>query len=402
MNESHPSTEHSHPEVGVKSVQSEKHVKDATGNTTRPTHVLQGLLALAVLYTLYFAKTLIVPIVIALMLTLLLGPLVSWLRRFMVPRFLSAVILLVLIIGPLVFLFAELRDPVQRWVERTPELSERLNEQIQAFQTTWGGTQPAAQTAADEAQTAQGFFASLFGGDPEPEQAVPDNQEPSPIMEGVTRGGIELGLYVFAAAPVFLAQLITCLTLTIFLLVFGPRLFEVGVNNLPQITDKKAVHDTVSTVQVELSRFILSLSAINAALGLSVAGALMLLGMEDALLWGVLSGVLNFAPYIGMLIGLTILSLAGLAQFGVTWAALVPVLIYFVLNGIEAQFITPTVMGKHMRLNPLVLMIWLIFWAWLWGMVGVLLAVPLLVCIKLAAAQLNVPRHWVTIIETRA
>lgn len=402
MNESRPSTEHSHPETAVKSAQSERREKAATGNATRPTHVLQSLLALAVLYTLYFAKTLVVPIVIALMLTLLLGPLVSWLRRFMVPRFLSAVILLVLIIGPLVFLFAELRDPVQRWVERTPELSERLNEQIQAFQTTWGGAQPAVETAADEPQTAQGFFASLFGEDPEPEQAAPESQGPGPIMEGVTRGGIELGLYVFAAAPVFLAQLITCLTLTIFLLVFGPRLFEVGVNNLPQITDKKAVHDTVSTVQVELSRFILSLSAINAALGLSVAGALTLLGMEDALLWGVLAGVLNFAPYIGMLIGLTILSLAGLAQFGVTWAALVPVLIYFVLNGIEAQFITPTVMGKHMRLNPLVLMIWLIFWAWLWGMVGVLLAVPLLVCIKLAAAQLNVPKHWVTIIETRA
>lgn len=367
-------------------------------SSARPTYrVLQGMLALGVLYTLYFAKTLIVPIVIALMLTLLLGPLVSWLRRYMVPRFLSAIILLVLIIGPLVFLFAELRDPVQRWVERTPELSERLNEQIQAFQTTWGGSP--AQSENNE-QTAEGFFASLFGG--EPEQETVNNQEPGPIMEGVTRGGIELGLYVFAAAPVFLAQLITCLTLTIFLLVFGPRLFEAGVNNLPQITDKGGVRDIVATVQVELSRFILSLSVINAALGLSVAGALTLLGMEDALLWGVLAGVLNFAPYIGMFIGMTILSLAGLAQFGASWAALSPVLIYFVLNGIEAQFITPTIMGKHMRLNPLVLMIWLIFWAWLWGMIGVLLAVPLLVCIKLAAAQLNVPAHWVRIIETRA
>lgn len=372
--------------------------KPASATSARPTYrVLQGILALAVLYTLYFAKTLIVPIVIALMLTLLLGPLVSWLRRYMVPRFLSAVILLVLIIGPLIFLFTELRDPVQRWVERTPELSERLNEQIQAFQTTWGG---GTSVAEREAQEAEGFFASLFGG--EPEQEPVENQEPSPLMEGVTRGGIELGLYVFAAAPVFLAQLVTCLTLTIFLLVFGPRLFEAAINNLPQISDKDEARSVVATVQVELSRFILSLSAINALLGLSVAGALTLLGMEDALLWGVLAGVLNFAPYIGMFIGMTILSLAGLAQFGVAWAALLPVLIYFILNGIEAQFITPTVMGKHMRLNPLVLMIWLIFWAWLWGMVGVLLAVPLLVCIKLAAAQLSVPSHWVRIIETRA
>lgn len=377
----------------------------ALSAAARPSYrALQGLLALAVLYTLYFAQTLIVPIVIALMLTLLLGPLVSWFRRFMVPRFLSAIILLVLIIGPLVFLLAELQDPVQRWVERTPELSERFNEQIEAFQTTWGGDAQSTEENLDQEQTAEGFFASLFGGnDGEIEQpAEAQRQEPGPIMEGLTRGGIELGLYVFAAAPVFLAQLVTCLTLTIFLLVFGPRLFEAAITNLPHIKDRDELRKLVATVQVELSRFILSLSAINAMLGLSVAGALTLLGIEDALLWGVLAGVLNFAPYIGMLIGMTILSLAGLAQFGVTWAALLPVLIYFVLNGIEAQFITPTILGKHMRLNPLVLMIWLIFWAWLWGMIGVLLAVPLLVCIKLAADQLNVPHHWVRIIETRA
>jgi predicted PurR-regulated permease PerM len=77
-------------------------------------------------------------------------------------------------------------------------------------------------------------------------------------------------------------------------------------------------------------------------------------------------------------------------------------LVYLGINGIEAQFITPMVLGNRMRLNPLVLMIWLIIWGWLWGVVGVLLAVPLLVCIKLAASQLNVSGHWVQIIEARA
>jgi predicted PurR-regulated permease PerM len=72
------------------------------------------------------------------------------------------------------------------------------------------------------------------------------------------------------------------------------------------------------------------------------------------------------------------LALAGLAQYGFVVFAMVPALVYFAINGIEAQFVTPTILGKHMRLNPLVLMIWLIIWAWLWGVVGVLLAVPLL------------------------
>ncbi|MGM0631822.1 MAG: AI-2E family transporter [Pseudomonadota bacterium] len=353
------------------------------------------MLALGVVYTLYFAKTLIVPVVIALMLTLLLGPLVSLLKRHMVPRSLSAVVLLGLILGPLILLLSELREPVERWVERTPDLSERLDEQIQTFQTALGGGDATPESASEDAE---GFFSNLFGGEEEEEESA----ETSPVMEGLTRGGIELGLYVFAAAPLLLAQLVTCLTLTIFLLVFGPRLFEAAITHLPQISDKVGARALVSTVQVELSRFILSLSAINALLGLTVAGALTLLGLDDALLWGVLVGVLNFAPYVGTLIGMAILTLAGLAQFGVTPEALLPVLVYFVINGIEAQFITPTVMGQNMRLNPLVLMIWLIFWAWLWGMVGVLLAVPLLVCIKLAASQLNVPNHWVRVVETHA
>lgn len=370
--------------------------RPATTPRPGPTYrVLQWVLALGVLYTLYFAKTLIVPVVLAVMLTLLLGPLVAILKRFMVPRSLSAVVLLALILGPLVLLLSELREPVERWVERTPDLSERLNEQILAFESAWGG----AEEAPDSDEDVEGFFSNLLGGE---EEEAEESAETSPVMEGLTRGGIELGLYVFAAAPLLLAQLITCLTLTIFLLVFGPHLFEAAITHLPQVSDKAGARALVGTVQLELSRFILSLSVINALLGLTVAGALTLIGMEDALLWGVLVGVLNFAPYIGTLIGMTVLTLAGLAQFGATPEALLPVLVYFVINGIEAQFITPTVMGQHMRLNPLVLMIWLIFWGWLWGMVGVLLAVPLLVCIKLAASQLHVPNHWVRVIETRA
>lgn len=373
--------------------------RPAPAASSRPTYrVLQWLLVLAVLYTLYFARTLIVPVVIALMLTLLMGPLVSLLKRFMVPRSVSAVLLLGLILGPILLLLSELRDPVERWVERTPDLSERLNEQIQALQSAWGGGE-----ASDEAsEGAEGFFANLFGGEELQQEEAEQSAEDSPIMEGLTRGGIELGLYVFAAAPVLLAQLITCLTLTIFFLVFGPRLFEAAITHLPQITDKEGARALVGTVQIELSRFILSLSVINALLGLAVAGALTLLGVEDALLWGVLVGVLNFAPYIGTLIGMVVLTLAGLAQFGATPEAMLPVLVYFVINGLEAQFITPTVMGQRMRLNPLVLMVWLIFWAWLWGMVGVLLAVPLLVCIKLTASQLHVPNHWVRVLETHA
>lgn len=360
---------------------------------------LLGLLGLAFLYTLYLAKTLLVPIVVALMLTLLLGPAVNLFRRYHIPRAISAIFLLCAMAVPFTLLGMELSGPAQKWAQRLPELSAHFTQQIGALTSSFNGT----TSTADEEDPSREFFSRLFGRDEESEEEEQGETEQSnAISERITQGGIELVIYMLAAAPVFLAQLITCLTLTIFLLVFGSRLFDSAITYLPQVTNKDAANDLVDTIEVELSRYILTVSAINAMLGLTTAAVFWMIGVEDALLWGVLIGLLNFAPYVGMFIGLCVLTLAGLAQYGFEWFAMVPALVYFVINGIEAQFVTPTVLGKHMRLNPLVLMFWLIVWAWLWGVVGVLLAVPLLVCIKLAASQMSIPQHWIRIIETRA
>ena len=359
------------------------------------TRILQGLLALALLYTLYFAKTLLVPIVVALLLTLLLIPAVNFFRRYHVPRAMSAILLLCAIAVPFTLLGMELAGPVQKWAQRLPELSATFTQQIDTMTSAWG-----VSPEEEQDDPSRAFFSRLFGGNDEAAQELAGDN--NAVTERITQGGVELMIYMLAATPIFLAQLVTCLTLTIFLLVFGARLFDSAILYMPQVTDKDGAHDLIDTIEYELSRYILTVSIINAVLGLSTAAALWLIGVEDALLWGVLVGLLNFAPYVGMFIGLSLLSLAGLAQYGFVAFAMVPALVYFAINAIEAQFVTPTVLGKHMRLNPLVLMIWLIIWAWLWGVVGVLLAVPLLVCIKLAASQLGVPGHWIRIIETRA
>ncbi|HAN29073.1 MAG TPA: hypothetical protein DCP75_15410 [Haliea salexigens] len=170
----------------------------------------------------------------------------------------------------------------------------------------------------------------------------------------------------------------------------------------PGINDQRASLKLVHTVQVELSRYILTVSLINACLGLSVGGVLWLLGVQDPMLWGVMVGMLNFAPYVGPLLGVVLLVLAGVVQYGPVAYALLPALVYFSINLVEAQVITPLVLGRNMRLNPLVILVWLLGWGWLWGFVGVLLAVPLLVCLKLAFGQTTVLRYWMQLIETRA
>lgn len=374
------------------------------------------LLGLAALYTLYFAKTLLMPIVVAMLFALLLGPVVTGLKRIHVPRTISAVVMLGVLVGPFSLLVLQLTEPAQKWAKQLPELSAQLTDRLEEFTDslrTERDTRPAPPPPAPveaEREEERGF--RLFGwfrGDreePEPEPA-PVVVEPPPKQEDeistrIRQGGMEAVISVLSATPLVIAQFVTSIILILFLLIFGPNLFAAFVNVFPHARDKHLTIMLVREIQRELSRYILTVSVINTCLGLATGGALWLYGVEDAMLWGVLVALANFAPYVGPIIAMIILAIAGLVQYGPEFAALMPVLIYFCINLVEAQFVTPIMLGRNMRLNPLVVMVWLILWGWLWGAVGVLLAVPLLVCLKLAAARMNILPDWVRVIETRA
>ncbi len=363
------------------------------------------LLALALLYTLYFAKSLLMPLVVALLFALLLSPLVAVLKRLYVPRTLSAILIICAIGGPLTLLVIELAEPAHKWAKQLPELSERMTAQLDDLT---GTAKPVQRQAAVQRPEPEGFnFFGLFGkGKQQPEPPPPVQASPAgdgeTVSERVKQGGMELMVEILAATPVVIAQLLTCVILILFLLIFGPRLFNAYIHVFVPPDSREGRVELVGTIQHELSRYIVTVSVINAGLGLTTGLVLWLVGVEDALLWGVLVGLLNFAPYVGPILGMAMLSLAGVAQYGPVAIAVLPVLIYFSINLIEAQFVTPLVLGRNMRLNPLVLIVWLFIWGWLWGAVGVLIAVPLLVCIKLAFGKLQTMDRWVKLIETRA
>lgn len=364
--------------------------------------VAYWLLALALLYTLYFAKSLLIPIVVALLFSLLLSPLVSVCKRFHVPRTLSALLLLAMIGGPFTLLGMELAAPAQKWLARLPELSAQLTEELNSLSEAL--SPGSAEAPAPPPPEEKGFdFFGLFGDDEEEAQAPPPEAAgDSALSEQVMRGGIALAVSILGATPKVLAQFMTFVILVLFLLIFGPRLYDRFIDISPMVRDKHRATLLVGRIQKELSRYIVTVSVINTLLGLATGSVLWLIGVEDALLWGALVGLLNFAPYVGPILGIGILALAGITQYGLGLPSLLPAAIYFGLNLIESQFITPAALGRHMRLNPLVLILWLLVWGWLWGPAGVILAVPLLVCLKLAAGQLHFLENWVALIETRA
>lgn len=382
--------------------QPETDISAASSTPRTKNKYLKWLLALTVIYTLYFAQSLIIPVVLTSLVALLLSPLVNFLGKFFIPRGVSAVVLLAALITPFTFLGIELAEPVQRWAKLLPELSQHVDRQIESISDSLVSEEAPLEEVVLEEKS--GF--SLFGwfSDDEEESSVkpaPVPVEVNAVKERIKQGSLEVMLTVLAATPVFAAQLFASLILILFLLIYSPSLFDAFVSGLSKKSNKDRALVLKGTIQRQLSQYVINISVVNICLGLATALALHLYGMQDALLWGVLVGMLNFIPYIGMLFGSIILAIAGAVQYGVEPIALIPLGIYFALNLIESQFVTPLLLSNQMQVNPLVTIFWILICGWLWGVTGVLIAVPLLVCIKLTLAQLSIWPQWLKVIEAR-
>mgnify|MGYP006198490919 CR=1 FL=1 len=143
-------------------------------------------------------------------------------------------------------------------------------------------------------------------------------------------------------------------------------------------------------IEGRISTYMLTITAINAGFGCSVAIAMYLLGLPNPVLWGVLAALLNFVPYLGGLIGAALICFVSLYVFDDSLQMMLPPLCYLLLNGAEAYFVTPMILGQTLSLSPVAVLLSLMFWGWLWGVVGVVLAVPLLIVVKVACANTRV------------
>ena len=131
-----------------------------------------------------------------------------------------------------------------------------------------------------------------------------------------------------------------------------------------------------------VSSYLFTVTLINIALGAAVALALYFMGVPNPILWGVMVALFNFVPYLGEMTSILILSIVGLLTFDELWrSAMVPI-VFYLLSAIEGYLVTPTVLGKRLSLNPVVIVLSVLFWGWMWGIPGALLAVPILIAIK--------------------
>lgn len=343
----------------------------------RASTALLVLATLAVGATLWAAQDVVLPVLLAMFFALVGNPIIRLLQKLRLPRFLAALLVLVLGLASAGALAVQLAGPAADWFAETPQQLREVSRKVRDL------VRPVQQ-----ANQAAESFARAAGGE--------DNRKVE-----VIRTRLDDPYKVLVRTPRLAASALAVVLLTLFFMIYGETLQRHVIALLPNRQQKRFTTDILRAMEREISRYVLTITIINALVGLALAGVLVLLGIAapEALLWGTVAMLLNFAPYVGPLIGIALMLLVGLTQFREPLAVAAPALAYLALHTLEGQLVTPIVLGRRMAISPLMLVLALMLFGWLWGIVGLLLAVPLLVCAKLVLARLDGMHGWARLLE---
>lgn len=325
----------------------------------------RGLLLIALVFLLKEASAIVLPVLVALILTFVLAPAVRTMRHHGMPEAVSAAMLVTTLVGCTVLSVALLAEPVASWWDRAPvAVSQALN-RVDRWRATIPGFGPPA-----ERRNAG--------------RAAPPPTDP--LRERLASEGVALTAQVLGTGVKFLVSAAATTILLYFLLASEHWVLSRCIELLPHRPRLRAVVlGGLRAAQRDISRYVASVSAINLAVGLVVAGAMWLVDLPNPGLWGAVAGLLNFVPYLGPLVMSGLLLAASLASSlgdaGFT-ALAAPVAVYLGIHAVEANLVTPMVVGKRLSLNPLSVLLSVMFWGWLWGVAGAVLAVPLLICLR--------------------
>ncbi len=329
---------------------------------------LSGLFLLAIFYTIYFVRSLLLPMVLALLLSYLLRPIVRGLARIKITPYFGAALLLLSLVGLFGYGASFLAAPAAGWIEKAPYSIHQLQEKLMPFRKPMEKVAQAsgaienltAPTAATQAKT--------------PTVEVKQHALTDKLMFGT---------------PEILIGTLTMLILLYFLLAYDGVFLAKLIRLMPTLSDKKRAVSIAHEIETQVSRYLFTVTLINCCLGLAVGVTVGFLGLPNPAMWGAMVALLNFIPYLGALTGIVCMTLGAVLSFDSFSFALVFPAAYFVLASLEGNFITPWVMGRSLTLNPVLVLLSLTFWGWMWGIVGVILAVPILAAFKIFCSHIE-------------
>ena len=317
------------------------------------------ILLVLIVMGLYFARDAVLPLMAGLLLALTLSPAVRALQRIGVSPPVTATALILAVSALMAVAAFLLSGPIADWINQAPELGAQLRQRLRSILSSFEAVQNASEQVS---------------------ALTTDAKDPTVQRVTVQSPGL-LSSAMGSVASVLTTATVT-LVLALFLLASGDLFYIKLIEAFPRFGDKKRALRIVYGIEQRVSRYLLSVTIINAGLGVVIGLAMWGAGMPSPLVWAIVAFFLNFLPYIGAVAGIVLSAAVALVHFDhLSQALLVPAL-YMGAAAIEGQFVTPIVLGRRLELNTVSVFVTVIFWGWLWGIAGALIAVPFLVCLK--------------------
>jgi len=318
-----------------------------------------GMFLVIFVIALSLARPILLPVVSAFVVTMMLGPLSARASRYGIPSLLSAIVLWLLVIAVFYGVIVLLASPVVAWIGKAPDIGRNIQDKLHVLDRP---------------------IAIL--------QELRDALLPSDKKGSL---GVDIVAFVQPAVAVVtpaIGQMFIFFGALFFMLLGRARLRQVLVVFFQEREARLRTLKILNDIEHNLTGYLSIVALINIAVGLCGGAAAWIAGLPDPAAWAVLAFILNFIPYIGALIMEAGLFLVGLVTFPSLTQALVAPLLFLALTTLEGHFITPSVMGRRLTLDPLIVFLSLVFWTWLWGPVGAFLAVPLLIVALVVADHL--------------
>jgi predicted PurR-regulated permease PerM len=335
--------------------------------------------ALGVILVLQYAQSVLVPIVLGILISYGLAPFVAGLQRLRIPRALGAAVAVALLVGGIGLGIYTLTDQAMAIVSDIPTAAQRIRERVRVHRRTNGGALEKVQRAATEIdraaqEAATSAPAQTPGGRPAAVQQV-EVVQPFRPSDYLWSGSV--GLLGFSA------QFVVILFLVYFFLVTGDlykrKLVKIGGKTL---SEKKITVQILDEINLQIENFMRVQVFTSFLVAVATGIALWWLGVDHPIVWGLLAGIFNSIPYLGPILVTAGLGIVSFMQFDSLLRAGYVSGVAFAITSLEGFLLTPMLMSRAAQMNPVAIFIGLLFWSWVWGIWGTVLAVPMLMMLK--------------------
>ena len=326
---------------------------------------LGGLFLLAVLAGCYVAAEIVLPVVLAFVLKLVLQPAMRALERIHLPNGIAAVLIILVLFGTLGGLGAALSGPAASWAQKLPSGIPKLQQRLSLLSRPFA----AVEKLVDKAQ------------------GLTQGNQPKPVPVAVQGSGLSDQLLTGTRS--FASGFFETAVVLFFLLANGDTFLRRLVEILPRFRNKRQAVEISQQIERDVSAYLFTITIMNLVVGVATGAVAALCGLGDPVLWGTVAFLLNYIPILGPILGVGIFVLVGLLSVDTLWLALLPAGLYLTIHIVEGETVTPMLLARRFTINPVLVVLALVFWYWMWGVPGAILATPMLAITKIICDRIR-------------